>query len=289
LTTATDSDLKLYSKVLPLYFPRDELEEKYAKSELPRDTGNEHGETVVLERQIRINNSEFGNVSVLEDVDVKPMGGFTEMTLNKDMSRKMKIKSNPEYESSKNLYYRLLSQSQTLDLSDISRMQIIYQSGIDNQGRPIIIFVGSRLPEQRLQLDRVFLYIIKTMDKIVDSDYIFIYLHTNMETKPEFGWMEQVYNQIDIRYNNHLRALYVVHPTFWLKLVKGFFSTFTGNSDFWNKLIYIEKLKDLFDIIDPNQLVIPEDIIQYDEKTNGPIHNITSRTHTNAETLENDL
>jgi len=222
----------------------------------------------------------------------KPLGSFTEMHNNPDIKRKMKLNTTQTLEN-ENLYYRLLRQAQTIDLSEVAKYQIIYQSGVDNQGRPIIMFVGARLPEKRFQLDRVFLYIIKMMDKIVDNDYIAVYLHTGMEnkSKPEFSWMEQVYNQIDTRYNNHLRALYIVHPTFWLKLVKGFFSTFSGNTDFWSKLTYVEKLIDLFDVIDPNQLVIPEEILEYDEKINGPIHNVrtTGRGLTNAESLGNDL
>jgi len=156
-----------------------------------------------------------------------------------------------------------------------------------------MMFVGARLPERRVHLDRIFLYIIKIMDKLVDNDYVVVYLHSFMEnkSKPEFSWLEQIYSQIDIRYNNHLRAIYIIHPTFWLKLVKGFFSTFIGKTDFWNKLIYVDKIIDLFDIIDPNQLVIPGEILEYDEKLNGPIHNLktTGRSLTNAETIVNDL
>jgi len=291
---ASESDLKLYTKILPFYFPRDESEELIAKSELPRDIGNEFGETVIEERKIRITNSDFGNVSVLENVDEKPLISFTEMHNNPDLKRKKVSKTtNQNNEQNENLYFRLLRQAQTIDLSDIARLQIIYQSGVDSQGRPIVIFIGSRLPEKRAHLDRVFLYIIKMMDKIVDNDYVVVYIHTFMEnkSKPEFNWLEQIYNQIDIRYNTHLRALYIMHPTFWLKIVKGFFSTLSGNTDFWNKLVYIERLADLFDIIDPNQLVIPEDVLEYDEKTNGPIHNIrlTNRSQTNAESLLNNL
>jgi len=45
---------KLYSRVLSLYCPRNKRELLTAKEELPRDTGNEFGETVIEERKIRI-------------------------------------------------------------------------------------------------------------------------------------------------------------------------------------------------------------------------------------------
>eukprot|EP01129_Flabellula_baltica_P011969 TRINITY_DN5337_c0_g1_i1.p1 TRINITY_DN5337_c0_g1~~TRINITY_DN5337_c0_g1_i1.p1 ORF type:complete len:277 (-),score=76.60 TRINITY_DN5337_c0_g1_i1:707-1537(-) len=47
-------EYKVYEKILPLYFPRSHAEEKHALEELPRDTGNEFGETVIEERKIRI-------------------------------------------------------------------------------------------------------------------------------------------------------------------------------------------------------------------------------------------
>jgi len=289
-----DNELRLYSRVLPLYFPRNEEDINVAKAELPRDIGNEFGETVIEERRIRIN-SEFGNTSVVtyESVEDKPLGVFTEMHNNPDDSRKKKMrKGNNNTRENDNLYYRFLKQSQQLDLSDIAKLQIIYQSGKDSQGRNIVMFIGNRLPEKRTHLDRVFLYIIKTLDKIVESDYVVVYLHSNFEnkSKPEFSWLEQVYNQIDTKYNSHLKAMYVVHPTFWLKLVKGFFSTFAGDTDFWNKVQYIERLVDLFEIIDPNQLVIPQDALEYDEKENGPLHTIKKGSgKTSAESLANDL
>ena len=40
--------------LLPLYFPRSKVEEKWAGLHLPFDVGNEDGEPIVAERQIRI-------------------------------------------------------------------------------------------------------------------------------------------------------------------------------------------------------------------------------------------
>ena len=40
--------------MLPLYFPRSQSEEDFAAYHLPSDVGNEDGEPVIAERQIRI-------------------------------------------------------------------------------------------------------------------------------------------------------------------------------------------------------------------------------------------
>lgn len=44
----------VYSKLLPLYFPRSDKEEKVCLPLIPADIGNSEGEPVVPERQIRI-------------------------------------------------------------------------------------------------------------------------------------------------------------------------------------------------------------------------------------------
>lgn len=44
----------MYKKLLPLYFPRSEDEERICLPLIPPDIGNSEGEPVVPERQIRI-------------------------------------------------------------------------------------------------------------------------------------------------------------------------------------------------------------------------------------------
>ena len=43
-----------YQSILPLYFPRSPQEELESQSKLPADVGNNMGEPVIPERQIRI-------------------------------------------------------------------------------------------------------------------------------------------------------------------------------------------------------------------------------------------
>jgi len=52
---ANQLEMTRYVKILPLYFPRNSEEELFSKEELPRDVGNEYGETVIEERKIKIN------------------------------------------------------------------------------------------------------------------------------------------------------------------------------------------------------------------------------------------
>ena len=54
---ANPGEKAAYDEVLPLYFPRNKPEQYRAVALLPEDVGNESGETVVAERQVRVGES----------------------------------------------------------------------------------------------------------------------------------------------------------------------------------------------------------------------------------------
>jgi len=285
----TVDDFKLYSRVLSMYFPRSKRDLILAKEELPRDTGNEYGETVIEERKIRISAFPGTPVGNNNDAPLSPTSlsssstiipeklpnAFAMMKTDFDEERKKKIEQLSQADKDKlqqqQVYLNYLYKAQGMDLSDIARLNVIYESGKDSYGRPIVVMVGSRLPMQRAHLDRVFLYMIRTLDRIVENPYVVVYLHTNMEDKdtPEFTWMKQVYNIMDYKYGDHLSSFYVIHPTFWLKIFEGVVSKFMDNDSFWTKVRYVHKLDEMYDYIDHDQLVFPEEVYKYDVKVNG--------------------
>jgi len=312
---ANPEEYKLYSKILPLYFPRDRKELQISKDELPRDTGNEYGETVIENRVIRIKPSPVfhnnntpppttnlaspptspASVPTHTETNEKLPNSFSMMQSDFDEERKKKLEQLSQAEKERieqqQLYLNCLYKAQKMDLSDIARLSIIYESGRDTSGRPIVVIVGSRLPMQRNYLDRVFLYMIKTLDKIVDHSYTVVYLHTKMEDKetPEFSWMKQVYSIMDYKYGDHLSSFYIVHPTFWLRMFETLVSTFV-TSNFFTKVKYISKLDELYEFVDPEQLVIPEEVYQYDVRENGASNRQPKRMReTKVEALLNDL
>jgi len=170
------------------------------------------------------------------------------------------------------IYLNFLYKAQGMDLSDVARLGVIYESGKDILGRSVVVIVGNRLPVLRPQLDRVFMYMIRMMDKITDHPYVVVYVHTNMEERetPEFSWMKKVYNIMDSKYGDHLSAFYVIHPTFWLKIFEGVLSSIMSNDSFWKKVRYIEHLEEIYNHIEHEQLVLPDGVAQHDAKINGP-------------------
>jgi len=87
-----DSDYLLYERTLWMYFPRSKAEERAALTQLPEDTGNEIGETVVEERKIRIAEAST-LVSEVEDGHL--FRSLTEMKETPDKHRATPKKEEP--------------------------------------------------------------------------------------------------------------------------------------------------------------------------------------------------
>lgn len=55
----------------------------------------------------------------------------------------------------------------------------------------------------------------------MNQDYSLIYFHFGLtsKNKPSLGWLVQAYKAFDRNYKKNLKALYLVHPTNFLKIV----------------------------------------------------------------------
>lgn len=52
-------------------------------------------------------------------------------------------------------YERLLRRAKMEDLTEVSGIGCLYQSGVDRQGRPVVVFLGKWFPANNLNLDKV--------------------------------------------------------------------------------------------------------------------------------------
>lgn len=58
------------------------------------------------------------------------------------------------------------------------------------------------------------------MDAVVNKPFVIIYLNTETveENVYDSDFYKQLFLSVDDRYINHLRGLYIVHPSFWMKV-----------------------------------------------------------------------
>ena len=64
------------------------------------------------------------------------------------------------------------------------------------------------------------------------------------------------------RYKKNLKRLFIVHPSFWVKMMFGLCRPFIS-SKFWKKLSYIDDLAELYSFIPRSELTFPEEVLRY--------------------------
>lgn len=71
-------------------------------------------------------------------------------------------------------------------------------------------------------------YLMHTLDSFVEEDYTIVYFHhgLNSQNKPPFRWLLQAYRTFDRKYKKNLKALYLVHPTNFIRVLWQLFKPF---------------------------------------------------------------
>lgn len=295
-----NADEAIYKNVMPLYFPRSKEEEDYVLNKLPDDIGNENGEPVIAERQIRIMDKPLGHRDYDEDdddveeaeeagavhmLDSSTVGkhSFTAMAGDHDQLTRQRLQRSPSEQHAvqhERVYQRWLRRARTEDLSSLMRLKMVYQSGVDFLGRPVVVFVGRHFQARNVDLNKAVAYFISVLDKIVNRDYVIVYLHTlsSEENQPPLSFLKDIYHLVDNKYRRNLKAFYIVHPTLWARIVTWFFTTFTASS-IKDKVHFLSGIQYLYDWIDPDQLEIPAFVLEYDMKENGNNYHTPASTY----------
>uniref|UniRef100_A0A914WVH4 Rho GTPase activating protein 1 n=1 Tax=Plectus sambesii TaxID=2011161 RepID=A0A914WVH4_9BILA len=152
------------------------------------------------------------------------------------------------------------------DFTDISKHEIVDVVGDDRAGRPIIVVYAYRLPSNKAFDHQKFLrYLQHTLDKFVDQDYTIVYNHYGLRShnKPPMKWLVQTYRILDRRYKKNLKALYLVHPTKFIRLCWGLFRPIISVK-FERKLHYVNYLHELDEFVRSDQLGLPQPVKDHD-------------------------
>ncbi|XP_026478765.1 protein GDAP2 homolog [Ctenocephalides felis] len=167
-------------------------------------------------------------------------------------------------------YERLLRRAKTEDLTEVSGIGCLYQSGVDRLGRPVVVFCGKWFPVNNLNLDKALLYLIALLDPIVKGDYVIAYFHTltSNNNYPSFAWLREVYSILPYKYKKNLKAFYIIHPTIWTKMMTWWFTTFMAPA-IKQKVHSLPGVEHLYSVMTPDQLEIPAYITEYDMTING--------------------
>ncbi|RZF35175.1 hypothetical protein LSTR_LSTR012380 [Laodelphax striatellus] len=110
-------------------------------------------------------------------------------------------------------------------------------------------------------------YLMFTLDKFVEQDYTLVYFHYGLtsKNKPAFSWLWQAYKAFDRKYKKNLKALYLVHPTNFIRVVWQIFRA-AISAKFGRKVMYINYLHELRQHLNLDQMSIPSPVLEHDER-----------------------
>uniref|UniRef100_UPI0040387C2F rho GTPase-activating protein 8 n=1 Tax=Callospermophilus lateralis TaxID=76772 RepID=UPI0040387C2F len=151
---------------------------------------------------------------------------------------------------------------------DVARHGILQVAGDDRCGRLIVTFSCCRMPpSHELNHQRLLEYLKFTLDQYVENDYSLVYFHHGLHSgnKPSLGWLQSTYKEFDRKYKKNLKAVYVVHPTNFIKVLWKLFKPLISHK-FGKKVTYCSSLRELREHLQCDQLPIPSEVLRYDEK-----------------------
>ncbi|CAN4124560.1 unnamed protein product [Withania somnifera] len=168
------------------------------------------------------------------------------------------------------LHSRYLAKANSLNLSEIAEMKIVYRGGVDSEGRPVMVVVGAHFLLRCLDLERFILYAVKEFEPVIQKPYSIVYFHSaaTLQMQPDLGWIKRLQQILGRKHQRNLHAIYVLHPTFGLKSAIFALQLFVDNV-VWKKVVYLDRLLQLFRYIPREQLTIPDFVFQHDLEVNG--------------------
>ncbi|GAU97141.1 hypothetical protein RvY_08493 [Ramazzottius varieornatus] len=155
---------------------------------------------------------------------------------------------------------------------DIPKLGIVDVSGDDSFGRKVICISACRLPSNKSYDHQLLLqYLLHVLDQYVQNDYVLVYFHfgLNGDNKLPLSWLVQAYKCFDRKYKKNLKALYLVHPTNFVKIMYSCMKVVISYK-FGKKMIYVQSLDELKEYLNISHINIPEPVLRHDEevKTN---------------------
>ena len=140
---------------------------------------------------------------------------------------------------------------------ELSRLNCIYKSGLDRNGRTVVVCNMAPLVAAQPAHHHVLLHFIDFFDGIVSQKFSVIYLHDDIpaDYRPSYKWLKAIHVMLIRKYHKNLQNLFVFNSSIWLKTALAFVVPPTNN--LWKtKLYFLEKMEDLHACIDPNQILI---------------------------------
>nr|XP_045219998.1 bcl-2/adenovirus E1B 19 kDa-interacting protein 2-like protein isoform X2 [Macaca fascicularis] len=139
----------------------------------------------------------------------------------------------------------------------------------------VILFASCYLPRSSIPnytyvMEHLFRYMVGTLELLVAENYLLVHLSggTSRAQVPPLSWIRQCYRTLDRRLRKNLRALVVVHATWYVKAFLALLRPFIS-SKFTRKIRFLDSLGELAQLVSLDQVHIPEAVRQLDRDLHG--------------------
>nr|XP_044994449.1 bcl-2/adenovirus E1B 19 kDa-interacting protein 2-like protein isoform X2 [Jaculus jaculus] len=173
--------------------------------------------------------------------------------------------------------FRTGQREQRVDMTIIEPYKkVLSHGGYHGDGlNAVILFASCYLPRSSVPnytyvMEHLFRYIVGTLELLVAENYLLVHLSggTSRAQVPPLGWIRQCYLTLDRRLRKNLRALVVVHATWYVKAFLALLRPFIS-SKFTRKIRFLDSLGELAQLISLDQVHIPETVRQLDQDLHG--------------------
>ncbi|KAF0889938.1 hypothetical protein E2562_034336 [Oryza meyeriana var. granulata] len=106
------------------------------------------------------------------------------------------------------LHSQYLAKANSLNLSEIAEMKIIYHGGVDREGRPVMVVVGAHFLFRCLDLERFILYVVKEFEPLIQKPYSIVYFHSaaSLQVQPDLGFMKRLQQILGRKHQRNLQV-----------------------------------------------------------------------------------
>jgi len=126
--------------------------------------------------------------------------------------------------------------------------EIIIYAGKDEENRPLLVFIGQRVPEtsDAEQLDQILMYLILKMDEFVREPYCLVYCQrgAGFLHYGTFSWFLNCYSWLPRAYKKNLKVCCILHPSFLVRVFLNMIYPFVSQK-VWDKITYYNSLMEL--------------------------------------------
>ncbi|XP_066384947.1 uncharacterized protein [Miscanthus floridulus] len=120
------------------------------------------------------------------------------------------------------LHSRYLAKANSLNLSEIAEMKIIYRGGVDIEGHSVMVVVGAHFLLRCLDLERFVLHVVKEFEPLIQKPYTIVYFHSaaSLQPQPDLGFMKRLQQILGRKHRRNLHvSIFYDESVFYLSYI----------------------------------------------------------------------